>query len=355
MSDWLTRRDVTDRVEKELDELYSNYCSEAAVIDAQYSRLIGEMHDFIKQGGKRLRSYLTYIGYAGQGGQDIDAIIPVATSQEVLHNFLLIHDDIIDRDEFRYYGLNISGRYRRHVAGDCSEEAAAHYGRSVALLAGDINHIFAHRLLLDSDFEPKDILGALRWLDTKTLEVAGGEFLDVYLAMGIEPPQQQQLFNVMRYKTAAYSFECPLVLGAILAGANTAAQKAISELAVPLGVAYQLQDDLLGMFAGSHDTGKPATSDLAEGKLTLLMHYGLEAASRQQAQVLRSALGNPQTTQEELGAVQQVLRDTGAYEYIQKEIERLFAQTEAALSGALNPPAVESLGALMHKMRNRST
>lgn len=355
MSDWLARHDVAERVEKELDRLYDNYYQEAAVIDTHYAQLIRDMHDFIKQGGKRLRSYLTYIGYTGQGGQDTDAIMPVAASQEVLHNFLLIHDDIIDRDETRYHGLNISGRYRRSVAGDCSEEAAVHYGRSVALLAGDINHIFAHRLLLDSDFLPRDILSALRWLDTKILEVAGGEFLDVYLAMGIEPPQQQQLLNVMRYKTAAYSFECPLVLGAILAGADQRVQEAISELAVPLGIAYQLQDDLLGMFGDSEDTGKPSTSDLEEGKHTLLLHYGFQTATQEQTRILKAVLQNPHITQIELHEVQQVLRDTGAYERVQEEIEGLFSKAESALPVVLNQEAVQALEELMQKMRNRIT
>lgn len=348
-----SREELAGYVDEELTRMYTAYRREATRIDNSYAQLIEDMHDFIQRGGKRIRAYLTYLGYVGFGGEHPDKIIRVAASQELLHNFLLIHDDIIDRDTMRYHGSNLQGIYQQQVAD--SEIDAQHYGQSVALLAGDINHILMYQLLLDSGFPGAEVMEALQWVNTKTLEVAGGEFLDLMLTVPSgHRPTQRQLLSVARYKTASYSFECPLGLGAVLAGADSQSCGEISEFAVALGIAYQLQDDMLGIFGESEATGKPITSDLEEGKQTLLMHYGLTAANPQQARLLKDSLNDPAVDNARLRAVQDVLIGTGAKDRVQQEAEEYVANARALLPRSLNESARTALENLTHHTVQRT-
>ncbi len=307
---------VRQEIDNRLAKLYATQGILAAQIDPMHEQLMGELKTFIARGGKRIRPYLTYLGYIGHGGHDQAAILDVAVSQELLHNFMLIHDDIIDRDMVRYGGPNISGVYT-------AASGSRHYGDSVAILAGDINHTLAHQAISRSNFSPARRLAALDRLDRMTLEVVGGELIDVALPHLEETEiTEELLLRMMRYKTASYSFEAPLQIGAIMSGASTGAQSALSGFAIPAGIAFQLQDDLLGMFGDEAVTGKPVVGDLREGKQTLLMRYGLEMAETNERKFITKCLGNADVTTEDLHLVQSHLTTSGA----KAKIETLAAQ-----------------------------
>lgn len=347
--------EVKQQVDSQLAKIYEEYIASANQIEASYGQLLISMQEFIERGGKRLRPYLTYLGYYGLAGDNNPAIIKVAAAQELLHNFLLIHDDIIDRDESRYHGPNISGVYYNQFLGNHSEAEALHYGRSVALLAGDINHLLTHKVIIDSGFEGDHKLQALNWLTQKTFEVIGGEFLD--LTVSVEPGSnatKAQLLSVARYKTASYSFECPLVIGALLAGANQADTEALSQFALPLGIAYQLQDDMLGVFGDPSSTGKSITSDLAEGKQTLLMHYGFEYGDSQQVDVLEAVYGRPDLKESDVKKVRYILEENGAADAVREEIKDYSHEALESIPSSLSPSVGQELEQLLDSLVDRT-
>lgn len=351
----LKREEIKQVVDSEIQTLFTDYYPTAATIDPEYEKLLISMLNFIQRGGKRIRAYLTYLGYRGFHAEANEEIYKIAASQELLHNFLLIHDDIIDRDDLRYHGLNISGLYAQRFKKTHSTTEAKHYGLSTALLAGDINHIFMHQLLVDSTFDDRQKIKALRWVGQKTLEVAGGELLDLIVSIEKDhTPSPGQLLNIARYKTASYSFECPLVLGALLAGADESALDELSGFAVPLGIAYQLQDDLIGMFGSTDDTGKPVGSDLREGKQTLLINYSYEAANDQQRRFLQEAFGDPSIDEHRFNDVLDILHSTGAKVKVEERIDSLIAQATAALPQGLDTDVAKALLELSQKTLQRS-
>ena len=173
--------------------------------------------------------------------------------------------------------------------------------------------------IIDADFPAEVKLSALRRIERMIFEVAGGEVLDV-LTPTFEQDKvtEESLLRVYRYKTASYSFEAPMQLGAILAGSDDATMVAISAFATPLGIAFQLADDLLGVYGNEIEIGKSVLSDLREGKKTLLMVKGFELANDIGRMTLKHALGNQKANYSELAAVRQVLDACGARRYIER-------------------------------------
>lgn len=328
----LTPQQLGFKVDDYLDQLFRDRSAAARAIDPIYHELIDEMRQFIKRGGKRMRPYLVYLAYAGYGGEDPEAILPVAASQELFHNFLLIHDDLIDRDLTRYGGPNIAGSYRQVLAAKANQQTAGHLADSVALLAGDINCGLAFNVIAESNFPDDRKLKALQRMGRMIFEIAGGEVLDVLLPL--EPDQavtKERLSKVMQYKTASYSFAAPLQLGALLAGASQSQLDELECLATPLGMAFQITDDLLGMFGDEQTLGKPVTSDLREGKRTILMQTAFSLCTPDQRLVLQRHFGNPQATEADRQEVIDILERCGAH-----------AKTQA-LAASLTTEAGQSL------------
>lgn len=309
----LSHQQLKHETDRRLERLFAQRVKQAAAIDERYAELLTEMGAFMARGGKRLRPYLTYLTYIGYGGNNTAAILDVAASQELFHNFLLIHDDIIDRDTTRYGGDNLTGRYLQKLSQLQSLADRRHYADAVALLAGDTNAALALEQIVNSDFDDKVKLRAVKRMNQMIFEIVGGELVDVLLPL--EPKlmmTEPRLRQIIRYKTTSYSFEAPMQLGAILAERDQDELKAISGFAEPLGLAFQLVDDLLGMFGDESVTGKPATTDLKEGKRTLLMSYGLELARDDDLEFLQTQLGNPAAGEPEHRRVCAILEQCGA-------------------------------------------
>src|SRR4051794_13184241 len=232
-------------------------------------------------GGKRLRPALVYYTYRAFGGGSDDAVLPLALATELLHTYLLIHDDIMDHAEVRR-GLpaahvRFRDAHRTHgLKGD-----AADFGRSVAILLGDLAQSWAVELAGISTER-----SAGRGISSRELarcfsamcqEVIGGQYLELLVAQR-RTATEEELFRVLRLKSGRYTAERPIQLGALLAGAPATAIADLSRYGAAVGEAFQLQDDLLGMFGDPGTVGKPVDADLREGKYTFLIHQALEAA-----------------------------------------------------------------------------
>ncbi len=223
--------------------------------------------------GKRFRPALFHSVYLALGGRDQPVAAQVAAAIELLHTALVVHDDVIDGDTVRRGRPNVAGTFagRARAAGH-RQDRARHYGSTAAILAGDLALAGAVRTLALCGAPPATVARLLDHLDRALHITAAGELTDVRLSMG-EAADVAETLTMEQHKTAVYSFELPLRLAAVLADAATEHERALARFAGHVGLAYQLQDDLDGMFGDEAVTGKSTLSDLREGKHTPLIAH----------------------------------------------------------------------------------
>lgn len=305
---------------------------------------------------KRLRGSFIYYGYQLLGGRDFDAALKAAMSIELVHTALLMHDDFMDRDEMRR-GAPTSQVYFRelhqknHWWGN-----PTHYGEALAIDAGDIALLAGHEILARSPF-PADIrLEALARMLRGIVNTGFGQAYDLTLqAEG--GGQEQDVFDLHWSKTAIYTYENPLHIGAVLAGAREADLKLLSEYAQPGGIAFQLQDDILGLFGDPEETGKSDFSDLIQRKVTQLVIKALELGDASQKKRLEELWGKKDLQAEEAEIFRQIIVDSGSLEYSRQTAVRFAreakAVTEKMLEKGWNPEAVAYLAGIAQYMIER--
>ena len=280
----------------------------ATDIHPSYARLLDEVERVVFSGGKRLRPHLVFLGY---GAYD-ETIATVATAHELLHTALLAHDDIIDRDDIRHGQATIHAAYDTVYAHDLDDiNERLHFSRSAALLAGDLLISFAYELLATADVphEKHQMISSL--LSTGMFEVIGGELLDTeatFTNTSADP------LTIYRYKTASYSLIAPLLTGATLSSQNydETTLDALHQFAVHAGIAYQIKDDLLGVFGNNDETGKSTIGDLREGKRTFLIDAFTANASADQMTLFTQIFGQSTASNQQFAALKDALQTSGA-------------------------------------------
>lgn len=298
-------------IDNHLDIFFADKIKKASKISSDYKKLIETSAKVSLRSGKRLRPILAVLGYYVAGGTDKQKIITAAISLEIFHNYLLIHDDIMDRDDFRHGGLNVAGVYTKQFSKSMPIEDAKHHAMSFAINAGDILSGLCYDALIESDFEADLTLNAISLLSDTTFTVASGQQLDIIASFN-KNLSIKKLLSIAKLKTADYSVIMPLQFGAILAGAKPDKLLAMQEYGEPVGIAFQLADDVLGMFGDKKTIGKPDISDLREGKQTVLMYYGMKFASAEDKKILEQAFGNLSANMRDLNNVRRILEDSGA-------------------------------------------
>ncbi len=313
-------REITADVDRILRGLYDSRILEAEAIDPAYVALWQSIYRLTFAGGKRLRPYLTVLAYEIYGGRDYQGILTIAAAQELLHVSLLVHDDITDKDLIRHGVDNISGQYlKTYSARGASPVDARHYAESAALLAGDLLMSAAHGMVLQASLPDADKLAAHRILDASVRSVAAGQLLDMEAAM--HDIQQTDAFKIARFKTASYSFVGTLRCGATLAGAPRADIERLAVLGDTLGLAFQLADDLLGVFGDEKATGKSVMTDLQEGKHTYLMQLTYSKADAGQSAQLERYFGRHDLSESQAGVVRDVIIACGAKSAVEAKLE----------------------------------
>jgi geranylgeranyl diphosphate synthase type I len=287
-------------------------------------------------GGKRFRAMFCHWGFrsvrAPADPEEAQGLLRATAALELLHASALVHDDYMDASDTR------RGRPSAHKAFAAEARAAGwpgqpdQYGAAAAILLGDLLLAWADELLRGCGLGQAEVLDALRVFDVTRTEVIAGQFLDVSVQARGESDVEQAM-RVLRYKSAKYSVERPLHVGAALAGGDEALRSALSAYGVPLGEAFQLRDDLLGVFGDPETTGKPAGDDLSEGKRTVLVALALEGADPGDARRLESALGQPLSGRE-VAELQRLIERSGAHAQVEKRIEELTADATRALAAA---------------------
>jgi geranylgeranyl diphosphate synthase type I len=290
-------------------------------------------------GGKRLRPAFAYWGWRAAAGaegappEDEAAVLRAVSALEFLHVSALVHDDVMDR------ALTRRGRPATHVGfatrhGDRGLGGdAATFGTGAAILVGDLALVWSDELLGCSGLSAAALARARSVWDTMRTEVMSGQYLDLLRAAGGLPGPEGAL-AVARYKSAGYTVQRPLQLGAAIAGAPMPVLESFSAVGLPLGEAFQLRDDLLGVFGDPSVTGKSADDDLREGKRTLLIALAEEAADAAGRRLLADVLGDPDAGPAALDAVRGLLETTGARAQVEQRIADRTAQARAALAVA---------------------
>jgi geranylgeranyl diphosphate synthase type I len=281
------------------------------------------------------------------------AAIRVGAALELFQAAALIHDDVMDASDVRR-GLPTAHRAfeARHAAAGWAGDPAA-FGRSAAILLGDLCLVATQREFADAvALLPVNRASAVRAaFDAMQTEVTVGQYLDVLAQVGpwgADPTADEARARaVIRAKSASYSVRSPLVLGALLAGADDDAVARMAAAGLPLGEAFQLRDDVLGVFGDPAVTGKPAGDDLREGKRTVLVARAMTAADAQQRALLATQLGNPAIDAAGIAALRRVIEDTGALADVESLIDTLARAGTATITGAdLVPPGRDHLLAL---------
>lgn len=263
------------------------------------------------EGGKNLRPSLTLAAYAGLGGDDPGAVIPVAAAMEMLHTAMLVHDDILDHDEVRRGRANIAGARRAELSGSSLNPAQVEdHVQAAALLGGNLALSSAYDLISRASLPAHHRIACLDLITTAIRATIAGELLDMYA--NVVPPTEANSLLVAELKTATYSFVVPLHAGARLAGADPTMVGHLDKIGTSLGLSFQLVDDDLGVFGDSTVTGKSVLSDLRAGKRTELLRQGFELANQDGRALLAEHVGNPVLDEAGAAQVRVVLEECGA-------------------------------------------
>ncbi|WP_030688742.1 polyprenyl synthetase family protein [Streptomyces sp. NRRL B-1347] len=289
------------------------------------------VRDFLSAGGKRLRPLLCVLGWHAAGGHGDEAVvIRTAAALEIFHAFCLIHDDIMDNSATRR-GCPTVHRMIAHRHGH------DHLGTSAAILIGDMTLAWSDELLNCAGHPPHRLAALRHVIDVMRQEVIYGQYLDLMTPLAPLTDHQAAL-RVIRFKTAKYTVERPLHCGAALADAEPQVHTALSRFALPLGEAFQLRDDLLGVYGRPDTTGKPVLDDLREGKHTVLIALAAQRADTVQLRLLDSLLGAADLDQEGAARIRAVLDATGARAAVEGMIAARYAQALTALETTPCPP-----------------
>ncbi len=321
------------RLDPFLKEYFLAKIMQAKKLDPLAVRTIKLIERFVLAGGKRIRPALVYYGYLASGGKEEEQIIKASMSIELIHAFLLIHDDIIDRDVTRHGIETIHETYKAWGKKiNLVESEATHFGNSMAITAGDYAHAMANEIIYAIEFEPKIILDALKKTQVIVAHTIPGEMLDVLMgARGFAT--EKEITRMHEGKTARYTFEGPLHLGAVLAGQkeNNKLLEAFSDYSLPVGKAFQIQDDILGIFGNKEKLGKSVGADIIEGKQTLLILKTLKNGDKKQVAIIKKIFGKKNLTEQEVEIFREIVRETGSLEYSQKLAEKLVKESLSAI------------------------
>lgn len=316
-----------------LDEFLDAQAALLAPLGDDAVRLLDQARASVS-GGKRFRAAFCHWGHRAFAPDPSDepALVRACSSLELLHASALVHDDYMDASDTR------RGRPSSHRVLEAQHREAGwrgspeQYGAAGAILLGDILQAWADEMLRGSGFPIDLTLAALGLFDVTRSEVIAGQFLDVSVqARG--HASVETAMTVLRYKSAKYSIERPLHIGAALAGASAGDLEALSAFGLPLGEAFQLRDDLLGVYGDPATTGKPAGDDLVEGKRTVLVALALAGASSADAELLDSSLGRP-LTDPEVDRLRTIITESGAQAQVESMITDLYDEAVAALRAA---------------------
>ncbi|MEJ3743692.1 polyprenyl synthetase family protein [Actinomycetes bacterium KLBMP 9797] len=348
------RADLRARVDKALAGFLAQRRAWLSAIDEELLAVADALDDFVLGGGKRLRPAFAYWGYRGAGGADRDEVVATVAALELVQASALIHDDLMDRSDTRRGEPATHRRFAaRHRAAGWRGDPDS-FGDSAAVLLGDLCLTWSDELLHTGGLPAATLARARPVFDEMRAEVTVGQYLDV-LTQVTGDTSFERASKVARLKAGAYTVERPLLLGAALADAPAAVAAGYSAYGRPLGEAFQLRDDVLGVFGDPAVTGKPAGDDLREGKRTYLVAAAFHAAAPADQALLTARLGDPALDAAGVAGLREIITSTGALDRTERRIAELTTEALAALAAApVEPMARDALIALATAATSRT-
>jgi geranylgeranyl diphosphate synthase type I len=329
--------DIPTEIQQTLTSFLDIQHERLAAIGPELTEVVQAARD-ATSGGKRLRPSFCYWGFRAAGGDPKQPILKAAASLEMLHVSALVHDDVMDSSDVRrgapaaHRRFEALQRARSETSGRGGDPVG--FGIGAAILLGDLCLIWADEMLHTSGFDAAALARASKFFDAVRVEVTAGQYLDLVAQASGEADMDRAL-RVLRYKAATYTVERPLHIGAALGGADQSLIDALSTYGLPLGEAFQLRDDLLGVFGDPTVTGKPAGDDLREGKRTVLTAYAVEHASEVQLAEFDRLFGRPDLDDDEIQLLREILQDSRA---VQACEDLITDKTEDALDALDRSP-----------------
>lgn len=345
--------DFRARLDRELDAWIRTRRSLLGGVCRESGELADEVARLVAGGGKRLRPALLDFAYRACGGRSDVAPLRLGMAVELLHTYLLVHDDIMDHADLRRGRPTTHAAYAETHRGHGRRGNAADFGRAVAILAGDLAHTWAAELSRPHAEAEGDPGPVARTFDAMCEEVIGGQFLEMLLPHRSEPGEDD-LLRVLRLKSGRYTVERPVELGALLAGAGAELVEALRLWGEAAGEAFQLQDDVLGTFGDADALGKSVASDVAEGKYTFLIHHTLTGAAPEDREWLRSVLGRGDLPPEDHERARGIVEASGGLAAVLEMIDRRLEAAARALEEIpLGAPALEPFVGFLDYLKER--
>ncbi|MGD9129502.1 MAG: polyprenyl synthetase family protein [Candidatus Woesebacteria bacterium] len=321
--------------------------------------MIRKIEEFSLRGGKRLRPALLFLAFNLFSKSHSSDIYLACLSVELIHSFLLMQDDVMDLSTLRRGKSTLHKIYEQECLDQYkNKKSAAHFGHSMAILAGDLAYSLSLQAIFKTSFSPKLKLKVLKKLSQIIVDTLFGQELDIRLELK-KNVQSKDILKVYELKTAKYTFEAPLQLGAILAGAEESNLRLLSDFALPCGIAFQISDDILGLFGKEDKTGKSNKNDIEQGKKTLLVAYALEHCKKKEKQFLNSKLGKNKLSNDEIGQVRAIITGSGSLAYCQKQLLAYLDQAQKILDkfeqAGWNKKTIDKLLAITNLLAKRTS
>lgn len=340
-------RDFLKRAGKEIEEETRKYFAEFAsgTVENIFVREVLQELARQNEGGKRIRGALIKLGEQIASHGAGHNYLPIAVGYELFQTSVLIHDDIIDRSDTRRGRVTIhidsAERLKGRMGSEISEGETAHYGVSRALCAGDYGFFLSYQFLARCEADSAVMAKVYRLYSQILTMTCEGEIMDTMLPFEKMPILEQYaayektVSQIYELKTAWYTLAGPLMLGAACGGGSDELAALLKNIALPLGIAFQIKDDLLGIYSSDEELGKPVLSDIREGKQTFLLGAAYKNADEAQRALLDRHYGNKNADAHDLEIVRRLFEETGAKRYAEEEIRRLSEQSKALIQNDL--------------------
>jgi len=322
------------RIRNNIDRSLEDFIEKARKdyqLETLHPFLFSSIKEFILRKGKRIRPLLlilSYQGYHPTASRIPRKIYHASTCIELLHNFMLIHDDIIDCSDLRRNKKTMHRMLERTAKTDNPEKL----GLDLGIITGDIVYSLAIDAFLSFDEEPRRMSRALKYFVQTAALTAMGEFIDTL--NGVRPLKtitEHDVFLNYSLKTARYTFDCPLVIGALLAGADNREIRLLSELGLLTGQAFQIQDDIIGVFDTEQNIGKSVLSDIEESKKTILVCHAYQTLRGKARKEFLACFSKPKITYKDLAAIRKILIESGSLDYAFDHVKQRLKRTDAIL------------------------
>jgi len=336
---------------KNFDKAFFTYLDNRlkSISDPKFRQYLETQNNYFKKGGKRLRPYLTSIFYQGFANKktNLKFLIPL----ELFHQFLLIHDDIIDQSLLRYGGPNLWATYKN--LGEKYKVNSSHFGLSLSLIAGDLTYSEAIELVNNFSIPAKNRQNLISLITDTAIKTSQGWYLQ-YLdtSDSLKNASKKKFIDSNLLVTSYYSFFSPVKYAAILAGKNISDQKILA-FSNPLGLAYQIHDDYLGIFGKEKTLGKPIASDIEEGKKTLFVLKTFKLASLKQKKFLETHLGK-KINPKDFDKIKKIIKNSTSVDYCLSYEQKLLKKSLKELEKLTNDKALFSqITELIHFLLKR--